>query len=125
MLGGAKHYAYLTDEVFNDPKLLAGVAGVFAPLAERTLLHAPRSVEQGPLRRVQHPRFNNPPPRGVRKGPKALPSKDFKKVSSPVRNTVMGLKKKHFPFGARTMPMAIFSKRGGPPCSNALPCRQR
>ena len=23
MLGGAKHYAYLTDEVFNDPKLLA------------------------------------------------------------------------------------------------------
>ena len=63
MLGGAKHYAYLTDEVYNDPKLLAGVAGVFAPLAERTLLHTPRSVEQGALRVVQYPRFNDPPPK--------------------------------------------------------------
>ena len=67
------------------------VAGVFAPLAERTLLHAPRSVEQGPLRGVQHPRFNDPPPRGVRKGPKALPSKDFKKSFFPSAQHFYGI----------------------------------
>ena len=34
------------------------------PPAERTLLHAPRSMEQGPLRGVEHRRFNTPQPTG-------------------------------------------------------------
>ena len=97
------------------------MAGVFAPLAERTLLHAPRSVEQGPLRGVQHPRFNDPPPRGVRKGPKALPSKDFKKRFFPSAQHFYGIKKKStFPLGPEPCPWPYFPNVEARPA--ATPC---